>query len=363
MKARYSDMFDPSLRRLPATTLLEFAHALLTASGLPSDRAQDVAEVLLEGDLLGHTTHGLALLPRYLQDIRAGRMAVAGEPRVVADHGAALTWDGGYLPGPWLVRRAVDEARARLVKHPMSTVVIGRSHHIACLQAFLKPTVDDGFFIVLACSDPNARWVAPAGSVQPVYSPNPIAAGIPTEGDPILIDISASTTAAAVCVRTAQAGGRLPGPWLIDANGHPSDDPRPLVEDKSGALYPLGGADLGYKGFALGLLLEALTSALAGHGRHVQEARWGCSVFLTLIDPAGFGGRAAFARETSFVAAASRAAAVAPGQPAVRLPGERALLRRADQLANGVALHSDILPALLACAADQHVDVPSILKG
>jgi LDH2 family malate/lactate/ureidoglycolate dehydrogenase len=196
-----------------------------------------------------------------------------------------------------------------------------------------------------------------------VYSPNPIAAGIPTGGEPILIDISASTTAAAVCVRAAQGGRRLPGPWLVDKEGRPTDDPGPLVEDRSGALYPLGGADLGYKGFALGILLEALTSGLAGHGRHVQEARWGCSVFLMLADPASFGGRAAFARETSFLAAASRAAAVPPGQPAVRLPGEHALLRRADQLANGVALHSDILPALLACAADLNVDVPSVLKG
>jgi L-lactate dehydrogenase len=363
MKARYSDMFDPSLRRLPATTLLDFAEALLVAATLPRGRARDVADVLLEGDLLGHSTHGLALLPRYVQEIRAGRMATAGGPRVVSDHGATLTWDGGYLPGPWLVRRALEDARARLAQHPMATVVIGRSHHIACLQAFLKPVVDEGLFIVLACSDPNARWVAPAGSVEPVYSPNPIAAGIPTEGEPILIDISASTTAAAVCVRAAQAGRRLPGPWLVDAGGRPTDDPGPLVEHKSGALYPLGGADLGYKGFALGLLLEALTSALAGHGRHSQEARWGCSVFLMLVDPASFGGRAAFARETSFLAAAARAAAVAPGEPPVRLPGEHALRRRADQLANGIALQSGILPALVSCAADLNVDIPSDLRG
>jgi L-lactate dehydrogenase len=361
MKARYSDMIDPSLRRLPAAALLDFARALLTASGLPRDRADDVADVLLEGDLLGHTTHGLALLPRYLQEIGTGRMTTAGEPRVVSDHGSALTWDGDYLPGPWLVRRAIAEARTRLAQHPMVTVVVGRSHHIACLQAFLKPAVDNGLLIVLACSDPAARWVAPPGAVEPVYSPNPIAAGIPTDGDPILIDISASTTAAAVCVRAAKAGQRLPGPWMVDRDGHATDDPRPLVEDKAGALYPLGGADLGYKGFALGVLLEALTSALAGHGRHAREARWGCSVFLTLIDPANFGGRAAFARETSWLAAASRAATVAPERPAVRMPGDHALLRRADQLANGVALQPEILPALVTCARDLQVEIPSVL--
>jgi len=80
-------MFEGSSRRLPAAALLGYAHALLVAAGLPEDRAQDVAEILLEGDLLGHSTHGLALLPRYLQEIRGGRMTIAGDPRVVADHG------------------------------------------------------------------------------------------------------------------------------------------------------------------------------------------------------------------------------------------------------------------------------------
>jgi L-lactate dehydrogenase len=205
--------------------------------------------------------------------------------------------------------------------------------------------------------------VAPPGAVEPVYSPNPIAAGIPTDGEPLLIDISTSTTAAAVCVRAAKAGQHLPGPWMLDADGHPTDDPRPLVEHKVGALYPLGGADLGYKGFALGVLLEAMTSALAGHGRHAHEARWGCSIFMMLIDPAHFGGREAFTREASYLAAASRAAAVAPGHSRVRMPGDQALRRRADQLARGIALYPDILPALRPCARDLNVEIPNVLES
>jgi len=352
-------MMNSSLRRVPAATLLEFSTALLVAAGLPSDRAHDVADVLVEGDLLGHSTHGTALLAPYLEEIQKGRMLAAGEPYLIADHGAALTWDGRYLPGPWLVRRAIDEAAARLAHHPMTTVVMRRCHHIACLQAYLKPVADKGLVIVLTCTDPAGRWVAPPGSVEPVYTPDPIAAAIPTSGDPILIDISLSTTAAAVCLRTASAGERLPGPWLVDGEGHPTDDPGPLVASKSGALYPLGGADLGYKGFALGILMEALTSALAGHGRASQEPRWGASVFLLLIDPDRFGGRAAFLRKTSFFADLCRAAEVPSGQPAVRMPGDGAIRRRADQLANGIALHPDTLPALVPWARASGVAVPA----
>src|SRR5271166_6114112 len=90
--------------KFPAAKLQQFATELLVAAGLPESRAQVVAEKLLEGDLLGHTTHGLALLSPYLQDLQNGLMEKEGEPVVIADHGHALTWDGRYLPGPWLLK-------------------------------------------------------------------------------------------------------------------------------------------------------------------------------------------------------------------------------------------------------------------
>ena len=93
--------------KFSAATLQQFGESLLVASGLAANRARDVAEVLLEGDLLGHTTHGFALLPAYLDSLQHGAMERHGEPTVVADAGSSLTWDGNYLPGPWLVRRAI----------------------------------------------------------------------------------------------------------------------------------------------------------------------------------------------------------------------------------------------------------------
>ena len=340
----------PGAPRFPAEELRRFGHSLLCGSGLAEDRAGDVVEVLLEGDLLGHTTHGFALLPPYLRALKEGTMEQHGEPQVIADHGAALTWDGRYLPGPWLVRRAIHEAGNRLSKHPVVTIVIRRSHHIGCLQAYLKPVTDADRFILLTCSDPQSRTVTPHGGASPRYSPNPLAVGIPTGGLPILIDISMSSTANGTCQRLAAAGERLPGPWLVDREGQPTDDPRVLFNNRGGAILPLGGMDLGYKGFALGLFVEALTNALGGHGRADGEARWGASVFLQIIDPEGFGGREAFLRETGFFAQFCAQTPVPAGKPPVRLPGQAALARRADQLARGVLLHPTILPALMPWA-------------
>ena len=131
-------------RRYRPDTLVLFAIALLEAAGLPADRARAVAEILVEGDLLGHTTHGLDMLALYLKEIEQGTMATTGEPHVINDMGAALTWDGNKLPGPWLVRKAIAETRSRILAHPVVTVVMRRSHHIGCLQAYLKSITDAG---------------------------------------------------------------------------------------------------------------------------------------------------------------------------------------------------------------------------
>src|SRR5438045_6068793 len=211
--------------RYRAGELIGFAAALLTGGGLPEDRARVVADILVESDLLGHTTHGLGMLPRYLRSLDEGAMTREGEPDTVVDNGAALVWDGRYLPGPWVMRKAIAAARSRIATHPQVTVAIRRSHHIGCLQAYLKPVTDEGLVILLTCSDPSAGGVAPHGGVSSVLTPNPLAAGFPTEAEPVLLDISMSTTTNAMTKRVADEKGRLPGAWLVDSAGRATDDP------------------------------------------------------------------------------------------------------------------------------------------
>jgi LDH2 family malate/lactate/ureidoglycolate dehydrogenase len=352
---------DPGPQKFDAANLQSFGQSLLIAGDLTENRARDVAEVLLEGDLLGHTTHGFALLPAYLKALHERTMETVGEPIVVADRGSSLTWDGRYLPGPWLVRQAIATTRTRIAEHPVVTISIRRSHHIGCLQAYLQPVTEAGLIILLYCSDPASRTVTPHGGVVPRFSPNPLAAGIPMDGDPILIDISTSSTSNGLCNRLAAAGERLPGPWLVDRDGQATDDPRILDSQQEGAILPLGGMDLGYKGFALALLVEALTNALAGHGRADDESRWGASVFLQILDPKCFGGRESFLRETSYLAQVCRETPVPPGKPSVRLPGQAALLRRKEQLTNGVTLYPTILPALVPWAGKLGVALPTAI--
>lgn len=332
--------------RVAAPQLIAFATRLLTRAGLEAEKAATVAAVLVEGDLLGHTTHGLALLPAYLEEIAAGRMTTTGEPSVVADFPACVTWDGRRLPGPWLVTRALDLAMERARVNGSCTLSIRRSHHIACLAAYLSRVAAHDLMVILSCSDPTVSSVAPYGGRRGVFTPNPIAAAWPTAGEPVILDFSASITTNALTKRLLAEGRRFPGPWALDAAGRPTDDPAVLQQDPPGTLLPAGGLDHGHKGYALALLVEALTGALAGHGRADPKEGWGASVFLQVLNPACFGGIEAFRREATAVAAACAATPPRPGVERVRLPGGAGLRRRSEQCTHGVELHPSILPAL-----------------
>lgn len=129
------------------------------------------------------------------------------------------------------------------------------------------------------------------------------------------------------------------------------------------ASQPLGGSEAGHKGYALGLLLEALTSALAGHGRADEPTVWGASVLVLVLDPARFGGGEAFLRETGWMENAVHENPPGPSGQPVRLPGERALAMRAQGLRDGVALHPSIPPMLAARAAAAGITAPQPLTS
>lgn len=341
--------------------LQAFADHLLQAAGLPPDKAQAVADVLLEGDLLGHTTHGLALLAPYLAELEAGKMRQDGQPLVVSDFPAAVTWDGQRLPGPWLVLLAIALASERARKQGTCSVVIRRSHHIACLAAYHQRVTEQGLLMLLHCSDPNAASIAPFGGLDPVFTPNPMSVGIPTSGLPVLIDVSTSSTTNGLTNRLHQEGGLLPAEWVMDGHGQASRDPAVLFQEPKGTILPLGGMHSGHKGYGLSWMVEALTGGLAGHGRADVREGWGATVFLQIIDPRAFAGLPAFNTQMDAVSAQCHDSRPTQAGGWVRTPGERGLALKAASAAQGVALYPNIMPMLQPWADKLKVPAPQPL--
>ena len=347
--------------RYAADALRRLAGELFVAAGMDDDKAVSVARVLVTGDMLGQRTHGIALCPRYIAEIDAGQMRARGEPEVVRDLPAVFVWDGNYLPGPWLVSRALEEAAARVATHGVATCVIRRSHHTACLAALIKQATDRGLVAILASSDPSTGFVAPFGGKEPLLTPNPIAVGYPATQAPVWIDVSTSITTVGMARQKSAADTPFAQPWLMDRDGVPTTDPHVLDPGAGGSLLLLGGREYGHKGFGLSLMVEMLTHGLGGFGRLDSEPRWGADVFLQVLDPDTFAGRDAFLRQMDFLAERCHANAPIDAQQPVRLPGEMAQRRIREAETQGIELPPAVLDALTRDAQRLGVELPAAL--
>lgn len=342
--------------RYDMVALTDFAQRLFAAAGLEEDHARAVGTYLVIADAMGHDTHGLGLAPWYLDLIADGTVTRGGAPSVISDRGAAICWDGRRLIGAWLTEKALRLAVERAAEHGTCTVAVGNAHHIGAHAAYLRIATDAGMLVSLTSSVPSAATVAPFGGITPVYTPDPVAYGIPTDAAPILIDISASITTNNMAKRLVAEGRRYDHDWLMDAQGNPTNDPAVVFD--GGTVLPTGGLDHGQKGYGLALMAEALTQGLSGIGRADPPEGMNCAFTVQVMDPEAFGGRDAFLRQTGWLARACHAATPRPGTERVRLPGEAAQARLAAAERDGVRLYPGIMEALTGPASDLGVTRP-----
>ncbi|WP_245283997.1 Ldh family oxidoreductase [Bradyrhizobium sp. Cp5.3] len=345
--------------RYSPTALRAFASGLFCAAGMDVEKAEAVADILVEADMLGHDTHGLELAARYLSEIEVGSMSLVGEPETISDRGAAIAWNGRRLPGPWLMQRALETAFARVEQHGVISLAIGNGHHIGCQAAYLQRAALRGMVLCIFSSGPGVATVAPFGGTRAALSPAPFAISIPTGRDPVMIDVSASITTNNMAMRLAKEGRRFDESWLMDAEGNFTNDP--TVIERGGTILPAGGRDHGQKGYSWALAAEALSQGLSGYGRADGPKGMLNSVFLQLIAPSAFAGLHAFTHQTDAIARSCSTSPARPGMGNVRLPGEAALRRREAAKRDGLQLRTSTVDTLRALATKLDVTMPQSL--
>lgn len=347
------------MSRIAPHKLERFIEQLFLDAKVSPEVAQVVSQVLVEGDLLGHHTHGVKLAQGYLKDLRNGQAkGHAASLRIVKQSPAAVLYDADYLLGPYCVEQALSFTATAARTFGIGVATIRRSHHIACLAAYLQRYTDQGLIPMVLTSDPAVASVAPHGGLDPVYTPNPLGIGIPTGGKPILIDVSMSTVTNGLVNKTHQAGGQLEHPVLIGEDGQPTRDTAAFFASPPGAILPLGSVEFGHKGFALGTMVEALTAGLGGFGRKDGVRQWGAAVTVLSFDPDFFGGVDALKAEMDhFVERCVNSRPREPQHP-VRMPGHAGISRRELAFEQGLALPDDVLAALRAAAQEAGHDYP-----
>lgn len=332
-----------SIDPIPAVPYEELHQAvakILTNVGFYPEHASAMATTFLEADLMGYSTHGLQLLSANIGWLEKGETNIGAEIEVLNDLPACFLWDAHFLPGPYVMHRALDEMVARVRQQGIVTAVIKRSQHIACQAAYMPRLIEAGLGGFITCVTASEHKVSPQGGTTGVLSTNPFAMGAPGKGDPIIIDVSTSITAGGYVKRALLEERRMERPTLKDKHGHASDDP--LVMMDGGSMQPMGGLDHGYKGFAFSLMSEILTTGLSGYGRADAEGDAdgeANTVYIQLFDPERLGGLGPFKRQIEGLQRLVEESGAVDATNPPRVPGMRAWGLRQQQLREGVTLY------------------------
>ncbi|MBM3279230.1 MAG: Ldh family oxidoreductase [Candidatus Handelsmanbacteria bacterium] len=319
---------------LSAAQARAFCLEVLAQAGVPAAEAKCCTESLLHASLRGVDSHGVAMLPTYIERIRS-RQIVPGRSLVIRQEGPATALvDGQQGLGPVLACAAMDLAQAKARQCGVGAVNLVNGNYLGALAYYVERPARQG--LLGLCAANSTPRVAPHGGRVGLHGTNPIAYAVPTAGgEPMVFD--AATGHAAARVKQAFEEGRSIAPEIaLDREGRPTTDAAAAL---AGVLLPVGGT----LGYGLGLLVDLLCGGLAGGPcgpdvPAVSELKqpYGCGFFALVLDPAHFGGVERFAERAGFLAASARATLPAAGVDRVRAPGDRGRQEQARRQGQGL---------------------------
>jgi uncharacterized oxidoreductase len=297
--------------------------AIVAAGGSNASEAHLVAENLVTANLLGHDSHGIGMIPRYIDAVLEGGLAPNQHPKATIDTGSLLALDGCKGYGQTIGREAMQMAIERTRRHGSCIMTLGNSHHLGRIGHWAEMAVAEGFVSIHFVNVISHARVAPYAGRDARFGTNPCTIGVPLPGEPpFVLDFATSAVAQGKLRVAHNKGVKVPLGRLIDPEGNPTQDPRYAVVPPFGAMLAFGE----HKGYGMAIACELLGGALTGGGTwHYDESskqRVMNGMLAIVIDAKRLGTQAAFEREARLFLDWLRKSRPAPGFDRVRIAGE-----------------------------------------
>jgi LDH2 family malate/lactate/ureidoglycolate dehydrogenase len=271
-----------------AQRLISAVGDIFTAVGIAAADARLVAADLVAADLEGIPSHGVMLLPMYVERIDKGSVSRASAGQVVSDRAGAIVIDAGNALGQLTSRQAVKLAVERAREIGLAAVAVRNGFHFGTAGRYARMMAEQNCVGVVLS---NTRPLMPApGGAEALVGNNPIAIALPSAGEfPAEADMALSATAMGKIRLAAAAGARIPEDWAVDSEGRPTTDPAAAIK---GMLLPAAGP----KGFGLAFVIDLLCGGLSD-GAVGAEVRplygdpgepYRCAHFFLAIDAGHF---------------------------------------------------------------------------
>jgi len=321
----------------------------------PPHIADVVIDALIEANLRGIDSHGIRVLPHYLEKWSVGQIVPGSEPAVVKETKTTAMLDAGQGLGHYASFVTMNKAISSAREHGLGSAVVRQSTHNGAISHYTIQAAHRGMIGIAATA--CAPHVAPYGGTTGVHGTNPISYAFPREqDDPLVFDFSTGHSGAKM-KNHAEREGLLPENRVINAAGRPTTNPAEL---KDGWILPVAG----HVGYGFGLLVDGLTAGLADSpiGRQMPLASetsgpYYGSFFALAICPDAFGGSGPF--EERFGYLIHQLESNQPQDPAkpVRWPGQRGWQFRKQRLREGIPIPKAQWDSLIERLSAHRVDV------
>ena len=315
-------------RTLPADGLQTDVSRILEAAGSSPAEAQQVAANLVLANLSGHDSHGVGMLPRYIDAVAEGGLKPNAAVKVNLDIGTLMGLDGQHGYGQIVGVQAMELGIARAKQHGSCIFTLSHAHHLGRIGHFAEMATAQGLVAMHFVNVLSRPVVAPWGGGDGRFGTNPCCIGVPLAGaEPFVLDYATSRVAQGKMHVAHNKGEQVPDGYLIDEQGAPTNDPGVVVVPQGNGLFGALMTFGEHKGYGMAVACELLGGALTGSGTAHKAAdpaiRAVINGMLTiLIDPAKLGTQASFEEEALAFADWIKAAPAAPGGGAVQMAGD-----------------------------------------
>lgn len=332
-----------------------FCSKLLECKEVQKEDATFVAKTLIDADMRGHHSHGISLLPRYLEELDSGLLNPHGEVQHRQISPSIISIDAGGSLGQIGARAGVESVIELAADSGVGIVCVKNTGHFGAGSYWVELIAKQNM-IGLATSTEPAGTVTPFGGIEPMMSNNPVAWSAPVaDGEPFILDFATGIVADGKIRIASSEGNMIPTGWGLNSDGQTENNPGQV----SGILS-FGEA----KGFGIGIITEILaglltadfTSTLVKDSAHNTGATTG--QFFLAISVAKMTDLETFSKNLDKHLSMLKNSQPAIGSNGVTIPGQRAAAKRKHALVNGISLPQSVQSSLEKLAEQESVVTP-----
>ena len=306
----------------------------LSKYGYPEEEATIILDMLMYAQLRGNNQGIVKLIGKGMpRHQKAQTPTIEKETPTTAIINANLSMEAVAM------ERAVHMVIQKAKEMGIAIVGIHNGDGSSGAVGYWSRKIADAGLVGITMSSYPFALVPPHGSYEPLFCTNPIAWGVPTDGEPIVLDMSSSGISYFGLLEAQTQGVQVAKGLGYDKEGNETTDPSEIME---GAIRPF---DKGVKGAGLALMVQIIGGALVG-GDFLNASDNDGNVVIA-INPEAMIGRQRFIDETTKMTKAIKQAKKLDGVEEVMVPGERGDRIRSKTLEAGeIEIEDNLLNSL-----------------